>query len=116
MAHEQQNNVIRLEDVWGKMGCANIISGIISRPLCFSFLSVCCQERKSAQNLNQILQAMAGRQMLKEILLLLEIICDIADEDYPAELAEAIQNPEESADLIRELVLDFDEILTEETA
>ena len=49
-------------------------------------------------------------------MLLLEIICDIADMDYPQELIAAINDPLGADDLVRELILDFDEILTEEIA
>lgn len=116
MAQENEQKNISFEDVWGRCESANIISGKISTPLCLGFLSVCNNEKDNAHNLIQIMQAMASHRLNEELLLLLEVICDIADMDYPPELAAAISNPADEGDLVRELVLDFDEILTEETA
>ena len=116
MAQENEQKNISFEDVWGRRESANIIPGKISTPLCLGFLSVCNNEKDNARNLIHIMQAMASHRLNEELLLLLEVICDIADMDYPSELAAAISNPADEGDLVRELVLDFDEILTEETA
>ena len=113
-ANEQKN--ISFEDVWGKSASANIISGKVATPLCLAFLGVCHNEKDSAHSLNRIMQALARCQLNEELLLLLEIICDIADMDYPQELIAAINDPLGADDLVRELILDFDEILTEEIA
>ena len=111
--NDQEN--ISFEDVWGSSQSANIIAGKVATPICISFLGVCHNEKGSARNLNQIMQAMACHQLNKEILLLLEIICDIGDMDFPQELINAISDSYGASDLVKELVLDFDEILTEET-
>ena len=113
-ANEQKN--ISFEDVWGKSASANIISGKVATPLCLAFLGVCHNEKDSAHSLNRIMQALARCQLNEELLLLLEIICDIADMDYPDELFAAIIDPLGADDLVGELFLDFDEILTEEIA
>ena len=76
-ANEQKN--ISFEDVWGKNVSANIISGKVATPLCLGFLGVCHNEKDSAHSLNRIMQALARCQLNEELLLLLEIICDIAD-------------------------------------
>ena len=80
------------------------------------FVLPCHNEKDSAHSLNRIMQALARCQLNEELLLLLEIICDIADMDYPQELIAAINDPLGADDLVRELILDFDEILTEEIA
>ena len=116
MAQEYEQKNIQFEEVWGKSASANIISGKVAAPLCLGFLSVCHNEKDSANNLNRIMQTLASCGRNEEVLLLMEIICDIADMDFPQELMEAIRNPQGAEDLVRELVLDFDEILTEEIA
>ena len=116
MAQANKEKNISFEDVWGNSVSANIISGKVANPLCLGFLGVCHNERDSANSLNRIMQALARCQLNEELLLLLEIICDLADMDFPQELMEAIRNPLGADDLVRELVLDFDEILTEEIA
>ena len=102
-ANEQKN--ISFEDVWGKSASANIISGKVATPLCLAFLGVCHNEKDSAHSLNRIMQALARCQLNEELLLLLEIICDIADMDYPQELIAAINDSLGADDLVRELML-----------
>ena len=84
MAQENEQKNISFEDVWGRRESANIISGKISTPLCLGFLSVCNNEKDNARNLIHIMQAMASHRLNEELLLLLEVICDIADMDYDA--------------------------------
>ena len=79
MAQENEQKNISFEDVWGRRESANIISGKISTPLCLGFLSVCNNEKDNARNLIHIMQAMASHRLNEELLLLLEVICDIAD-------------------------------------
>ena len=116
MAQANEQKDISFEDVCGKNASANIISGKVVTPLCLGFLGVCHNKKDSAHSLNRIMQALARRQLNEDSLLLLEIICDIADMDYPQELIAASNAPLGADDLLRELILDFDEILTEEIA
>jgi len=52
--------------------------------------------------------------MYKELLLLLKTLCDLIGITYPDELETALAEPQRYLTLLRELLLDFDDILTEE--
>ncbi len=95
---------------------ANIVSGMVSAPLCTAFLGISNDTVSNAKNLNQIMQAMAAHQLNAEVLLLLKIICDLADIDFPQELDIADIFPSVASELVRQMILDFDDILAEETA
>lgn len=115
MVEKNEQSDISFKDVWGEQERANIISGKIAPAICIGFLNICNDEKTSAHSLVHIMQAMANRGMNEEVLRLLEIICDIADIDYPLVPSDAIAAPSEADALVQELVFDFDEILEEET-
>lgn len=104
------------ESVLSKKDAANILSGMVSSPLCNAFLEMSSDTASNAARLNQIMQAMAAHRLNTEILLLLQIICDLADMDFPQELDAIIASPSDASELIRQMILDFDDILAEETA
>lgn len=106
----------QIENSFSEKDKANIISGMVSAPMCIAFLGISNDIVSNAQNLNQIMQAMAAHQLNAEVLLLLKIICDLADIDFPQELDIAAAFPSDASELVRQMILDFDDILAEETA
>lgn len=93
---------------------ANMVSGRIASPVFIGILSACCEESGSAQSLIELMKTMNEHTMNQEVLRLLKIVCDLVDIDYPSELESALNAPIAAAELVRELILDFEEILAED--
>ncbi len=113
---KNENQQPTLENVWGKKEAANIISGTIATPFCVQYLAVSEQAASNAHSLNVLVKSLYERQMYNELLLLLKMLYDLIGMEFPEELAEAAKDPQNHSDLLGHIILDYDEILTEEIA
>lgn len=116
MMEKSDTQAAVFEEVWGESGAANIISGIIAAPFCTAYLAVSDDAVQNANRLNTLMKSLYGREMYEEMLLLLDILYDLIGVDLPKELAAASKAPAEYSTLLKELMLDYDEILNEEIA
>lgn len=111
-----ENRQTTFENVWGKKEAANIVSGTIASPFCIQFMAVSEQATDNAHSLNALVKALYERQMYEELLLLLKMLYDLIGMEFPEELAQASREPQAYSELLEQIVLDYDEILTEEIA
>lgn len=113
---ENEDRKTGLEDTWGQGGAASIVSGMFASPFCEQYLALSEDAAGNAQTLCDLLKSLYEHQMYKELLLLLKTLCDLIGITYPDELEKALAEPRRYLTLLRELLLDFDDILTEEIA
>ena len=111
---ENKNQQTTLENIWGKNEAANIISGTIASPFCIQYLAVSDQAAENANNLNILVKLLYEREMYNELLLFLKILYNLIGMEFPEELAQASEKPQNYSELLKQLIIDYEEIFAEE--